>query len=47
MKQRTISAIVLLIVMIGSILISSKLFGILMLVFSVIGFKEFFDIIFF
>ena len=44
MKQRTISAIVLLIVMIGSILISSKLFGILMLVFSVIGFKEFFDI---
>ena len=44
MKQRTISAIILLIVMIGSILVSSKLFGILMLIFSVLGFKEFFDI---
>ena len=44
MKQRTISAIILLIVMIGSILINSKLFGILMLLFSIIGFKEFFDI---
>ena len=44
MKQRTISAIILLVIMIGSILINSKLFGILMLVFSVIGFREFFDI---
>ena len=44
MKQRTISAIILLIIMIGSIVISSKLFGILMLIFSVMGFKEFFDI---
>lgn len=44
MKQRTISAIILLVVMIGSILINSKLFGVLMLLFSVIGFKEFFDI---
>ena len=44
MKQRTISAIILLGLMIGSILINSKLFGILMLIFSVIGFKEFFDI---
>ena len=44
MKQRTISAIMLLIIMIGSIVISSKLFGILMLIFSVMGFKEFFDI---
>ena len=44
MKQRTISAIILLIVMIGSMLIDSKLFGVLMLIFSVIGFKEFFDI---
>lgn len=44
MKQRTISAIVLLIIMIGSMLIDSKLFGVLMLIFSVIGFKEFFDV---
>ena len=44
MKQRTISAIILLIVMIGSMVINSKLFGILMLIFSMIGFKEFFDI---
>ena len=44
MKQRTISAIILLIIMIGSILINSKLFGVLMLLFSVIGYKEFFEI---
>lgn len=44
MKQRTISAIILLGIMIGSILINTKLFGILMLLFSVIGFREFFDI---
>lgn len=44
MKQRTISAIILLMIMIGSMVISSKLFGILMLIFSVMGFKEFFDI---
>ena len=44
MKQRTISAIILLVIMIGSIIIDSKLFGILMLLFSIIGFKEFFDI---
>lgn len=44
MKKRTISAIILLFVMIGSILISSKLFGILMLLFSILGFREFFDI---
>ena len=44
MKQRTISAIILLAIMIGSILVDSKLFGILMLLFSAIGFKEFFDI---
>ena len=40
MKQRTISAIILLIVMIGSMIIDSKLFGILMLIFSIIGFRE-------
>ena len=44
MKERTISAIVLLLVMIGSIVISSKLFGILMLIFSIMGYREFFDI---
>ena len=44
MKQRTISAVILLIIMIGSILVDSKLFGILMLLFSAIGYKEFFDI---
>ena len=44
MRQRTISAFILLAIMIGSILVNSKLFGILMLIFSVIGFKEFFDI---
>ena len=44
MKQRTISAIILLVIMIGSMIISSKLFGILMLIFSITGFKEFFDI---
>lgn len=44
MKERTISAIILLSIMIGSIVIDSKLFGILMLIFSVMGFIEFFDI---
>ena len=44
MKQRSISAIILLVIMIGSIIISSKLFGVLMLIFSVIGYREFFDI---
>ena len=44
MKERTISAFILLILMIGSIIIDSKLFGILMLIFSVLGFLEFFNI---
>ena len=44
MKERTISATILLILMIGSIIIDSKLFGILMLIFSVLGFLEFFNI---
>jgi CDP-diglyceride synthetase len=44
MKQRVISAFILLTIMIGSILISSKVFGLLMLVFSIIGFNEFFTI---
>ena len=44
MKQRTISAIILLAIMIGSILVNPKLFGLFMLVCSVLGFNEFFDI---
>ena len=44
MKQRTISAIVLLIILIGSLVISSKLFGIVMLLLAILGFNEFFDI---
>jgi len=44
MKQRTISAIILLTIMVGSILISAKLFGVLMLICAIIGFNEFFDI---
>ena len=44
MTKRTISAIILLIVLIGSMAISSKLFGIVMLITSILGFNEFFDI---
>jgi phosphatidate cytidylyltransferase len=44
MKQRTISAIVLLAVLIGSLLISTKLFGLVMQVIAIIGFNEFFNI---
>ena len=44
MKQRTISAFVLIVIMIGSILINIKVFGLLMLACSVIGFNEFFNI---
>ena len=44
MKERTISAVVLLIILIGCLVISSRLFGILMLIISIMGFNEFFDI---
>ena len=44
MKQRTISAIILLIILVGSLVISSELFGIVMLITSIIGFNEFFNI---
>lgn len=44
MKKRTISAIILLLVMIGSVLVSRRLFGILMVLFSILGFREFFSI---
>ena len=40
MKKRTISAIILLIILIGSILISYKAFGIVMLISSILGFRE-------
>lgn len=44
MKKRTISAMILMIILIGSMIISSKLFGIVMLLVSILGFNEFFDI---
>jgi phosphatidate cytidylyltransferase len=44
MKQRTFSAIILLIVLVGAMIVSSRVFGILMLVISVLGFNEFFEI---
>lgn len=44
MKKRTISAIVMMVIMIGSMIISNKLFGIVMLVMSILGFNEFFNI---
>lgn len=44
MKQRTISAIILLIILISCLVVSSKLFGIVMLFISILGFNEFFDI---
>ena len=44
MKQRTISAIILMIILISCLVINSKLFGLVMLFFGIIGFNEFFDI---
>ena len=44
MKQRTISAIILLGILISALVISSKLFGIVMMVVAILGFNEFFDI---
>ena len=44
MKQRTIGAIVILIVLISCLLISSRLFGIVMTLVGVLGFNEFFEI---
>ena len=44
MKQRTISAIFLMLILIGCMAISSKLFGLLMLLVTILGFNEFFDI---
>ena len=44
MKKRTISAIILLTILISSLMISSKLFGLIMLVFSILGFNEIFNV---
>ena len=44
MKKRTISAFILLTILILSIIISSKLFGIVMSIIAILGFNEFFDI---
>lgn len=44
MKQRTISAIILLIILISCLVISSKAFGIVMQIIAIIGFNEFFNI---
>ena len=44
MKQRTFSAIILLLILVGAMIVSSRVFGILMLVISVLGFNEFFEI---
>lgn len=44
MKKRTISAIILLIILIGSLIINSKLFGLVMMGVAILGFNEFFDI---
>ena len=44
MRQRVLSAIVLLAILIGCLIISSKLFGLVMMIIAILGFNEFFDI---
>ncbi len=44
MKERTVSAMILLFLLITSLIISSKVFGLVMLVITILGFNEFFDI---
>lgn len=44
MKKRTISAIILLTILIASLVISSKLFGLVILALSILGFNEIFNI---
>ena len=44
MIERTIGAIILLIILISSLIISSKLFGIVMLIIAILGYREFFQI---
>ncbi len=44
MKERVFSAIIILLILIGSLVISSKLFGLVMLIVSIMGFNELFNI---
>ena len=44
MKQRTISAIIFMIILVGCFLISSSIFNLLMAVFGILGFNEFFKL---
>ena len=44
MKQRTIGAIILLLILISCLIISSKLFGLVMMIIAILGFNEFFNI---
>ncbi len=44
MKQRTISAIILLAILIAGLVISSRVFGVMILIIAILGFNEFFDI---
>ena len=44
MKQRTIGAIILLLILISCLIINSKLFGLVMMIIAILGFNEFFNI---
>ena len=44
MKKRSFSALILVVVLVGSILVSYKAFGIVMAVSSIIGFRELINI---
>ena len=44
MKDRVIGAIILLTILISSLIISSKIFGIVIMIIAILGFNEFFDI---
>lgn len=44
MKERIIGAIILLTILVSSLIISSKLFGIVILIIAILGFNEFFNI---
>ena len=44
MKERSISAVILVTILVGSILIGYKAFGIVMLIFACLGFRELINI---
>lgn len=44
MKERTVSAVILLLILVTCLCISSRLFGLVMLIIAIMGFNEFFDI---